>query len=147
MSTAATTAPLDAQVPSSLRKWFVVHFYADMLAAVPLFIAPEPLLTLLGWPAVDAVAARLVAAALFGIGIESLIGRNADLGSFRTMLNLKVIWSGTASIGIAWSLLQGAPKAAWAFLAVFVCFNALWVSYRLRLRTPLPSLQTGRGPG
>ena len=59
-------------VPSSLRSWFVVHFVADIVFALPLFLAPQWTLTLLGWRAVDPIATRLVAAALFGIGIQSL---------------------------------------------------------------------------
>src|SRR2546426_5283160 len=40
-------------VPSSLRTWFVIHFLADVLFALPLFLAPRWTLSLLGWPAVD----------------------------------------------------------------------------------------------
>ena len=76
---------LDSRVPSSLRTWFVVHFWADILVAVPLFLAPVTLLEALGWQAVDPYAARIVAAALFGIGIESLLGRNGDLSAFVAM--------------------------------------------------------------
>jgi len=54
-------------VPSSLRTWFVVHSIADIAFALPLFLAPHWTLTLLGWHAVDPIATRLVAAALFGI--------------------------------------------------------------------------------
>jgi hypothetical protein len=123
-------------VPRSLRIWFVVHFYADMLAAVPLFLAPRTVQGWLGWGAIDPLATRLVAAALFGIGIESYLGRNAGLETFRNMLNLKVIWSGAAVIGVAWSQLQGGPVAGWGVLAIFVVFNAAWVTFRLRLAQP-----------
>jgi hypothetical protein len=70
-------------VPRSLRSWFIVHFVADMLSALPLFIAPREVLGWLGWNAVDPIATRLVAAALFGIGIESYLARSvvvADRG-------------------------------------------------------------------
>jgi hypothetical protein len=56
-------------VPPSARTWFVIHFVADVLFAVPLFFFPETTLSLLGWTDVDPAATRLVAAALFGIGI------------------------------------------------------------------------------
>lgn len=125
---------MERDVPSSLRTWFVVHFVADMLAAVPLMVAPRYFMELVGWQSVDPVTTRLVAAALFGIGIESLLGRNADRATFRAMLNLKIIWSGTAILGIAWSIAEGAPRAAWAFLGIFVGFHILWWVYRLRLR-------------
>lgn len=90
-----------AMVPRSLRLWFVVHFYADVFAAVPLFLAPRTVQGWLGWTAVDPLATRLVAAALFGIGIESYLARNASLETFRGMLNLKVIWLLRAAVPIA----------------------------------------------
>jgi hypothetical protein len=121
-------------VPSALRKWFVVHFWADILVALPLFVAPRWSLGLLGWPAVDPIATRLVAAALFGIGIQSLLGRAEDAPTFRALLNLKIIWSASATVGIVWSQLQGGPILGWAFAAIFAAFNALWVRYRLALR-------------
>jgi hypothetical protein len=123
-------------VPSSLRRWFVVHCVVDVLAAVPLFLAPRELLSLLGWTAIDPMAARLVAAALFGIGIESYLGRNASVESFRGMLRLKVIWSATALLGALWSRLEGGPVAGWAVVAIFVVFHSVWLRYWLQLRTP-----------
>lgn len=120
-------------VPRNLRIWFVVHFYADVLAAVPLFLAPRTVLGWLGWSAVDPLATRLVAAALFGIGIESYLGRNAGLETFRSMLNLKVIWSSAAVVGVVWSQFQGGPVAGWGVLGIFAVFNAAWVTFRVRL--------------
>ena len=120
-------------VPASLRTWFVVHFWADMLFAVPLFVAPRQFLSLLGWPAVDPITTRLVAAALFGIGIQSLIGRAEDTATFRALLNLKVIWSATATLGIVWSQLEGGPALGWALAAVFAGFCAVWVRSRVLL--------------
>ena len=79
-------------VPEKLRFWFVIHFVIDILFAIPLFIAPEWMLTIFGWHTVDPLTSRLVAAALFGIGIESYLGRNAGIEYFRGMLNLKLIW-------------------------------------------------------
>jgi hypothetical protein len=121
-------------VPSALRRWFVVHFWADILFALPLFVAPRWFLGSLGWTAVDPIATRLVAAALFGIGIQSLLGRGEDPPTFRALLNLKIIWSATATLGIVWSQLEGGPALGWAFAAIFAGFNVLWVRYRLALR-------------
>ncbi|MEY3014414.1 MAG: hypothetical protein RIT45_3149 [Pseudomonadota bacterium] len=130
------STPANTEVPVALRRWFVVHFWADVLFALPLFLAPQAMLEAFGWQQIDPITARLVAAALFGIGIESWLGRNADRSSFLTMLQLKVIWSATATIGIAWSLLDGAhgrPPFAWAVLAIFAGFHVLWLSWRIRL--------------
>lgn len=121
-------------MPKSLRTWFVVHFVVDVLAAVPLFVAPTAVLKLLGWGDVDPLATRLVAAALFGIGIESWIGRNGNLETFRSMLNLKVIWSATATIGALWTQLDAGPPAGWAVVGIFASFFVVWVTYRIRVR-------------
>jgi hypothetical protein len=121
-------------VPTSLRAWFVIHFVADLLAAIPLFFAPETVLGWLGWTVVDPVATRAVAAALFGIGIESYLGRNGTMESFQGMLRLKVIWSAMAALGTLWSLLRGAPPAAWAVFGIFAAFHAVWLRYLLLLR-------------
>jgi hypothetical protein len=125
-------------VPSSLRTWFVAHFVADIIFAVPLFVAPGAFLGFLGWSSVDPIATRLVAAALFGIGIQSLLGRNETAETFRAMLNLKIIWSATATIGIIWSQLQGGPAMGWAFAGVFGTFNAVWTFWRWRMRNVAP---------
>ncbi len=125
------------EVPKGLRTWFVIHFVADLLVAIPLFVAPVAMLEQFGWQSVDPYTARIVAAALFGIGIESLLGRNADRSAFIAMLNLKVIWSGVTTLGIAWCLMensQGRPLAAWVVFGVFVTFHSVWVYWRLRLR-------------
>jgi hypothetical protein len=121
-------------VPDALRRWFVAHFVLDWLFALPLFFAPRPFLGLLGFTEVDVVASRLVAAALFGIGTQSLLGRHGSVDSFRTMLELKMIWSGTATVGLVWSALDGGPPATWLFVAIFLGFNAVWTAWRLRLR-------------
>jgi hypothetical protein len=117
-----------------LRRWFVVHFLADIVVAIPLLIAPAAFLRALGWTTVDPVAARMVAAALAGIGVESLLCRNDSIDVFRAMLRLKCIWSAAAVAGLTFSIAQGAPPVTWAVLAVFVTFAAVWNYYRLRLR-------------
>jgi hypothetical protein len=127
---------LSSPVPASLRTWFVIHFVLDVIFAVPLFLFPHATLEIFGWPAVDPLATRLVAAALFGIGIESLLGRNASLESFGNFLNLKIIWSGSATLGILAAIIwngYAAVPAAWLLLGVFFAFNLLWVYYRVRL--------------
>lgn len=122
------------EVPPSLRAWFVVHCVIDLLFAAPLFIAPLTTMRFFGWTVVDPLTVRLVAAALVGIGVESYLGRHGTLEQFRGMLRLKVLWSVTANIGIAVSILDGAPPMAWLFQAIFICFSALWCTYAVRLR-------------
>ena len=123
-------------VPQALKTWFVIHFLVDMAFAVPLMLAPGWMLSLGGWQSTDPFTARLVAAALFGIGIASFLGRDSGVESCRGMLNLKIIWSLGAVSGIALSLLQGAqtrPWFAWVILVIFVFFNFVWVFWRHRL--------------
>lgn len=91
-------------MPQALRNAFVVLFWAHFLFALRILLPPEPVLTLVGWQAVDPLTTRLVAAALSGIGIESWRGRNGDASAFRMMLTLKVIWSATAVLGLGWSM-------------------------------------------
>lgn len=126
-------APGRAEVPAALRGWFVAHFAADWLVGLPLFIAPEALLRLLGWHTVDPIATRLFAAALLGIGGQSLLGRGGALPEFRGMLNLKIIWATAASAGLLIGALSGGPAFAWVGLAIFLGFLALWVFWRVRV--------------
>jgi hypothetical protein len=136
--------PKDA-VPESLRRWFVVHFVADLLFAVPMIVAPEATLRLFGWHTVDPVTTRLVGAALVGIGGQSLLGRGEGREVFHAMLTLKCLWSGAAVVGLATSLAQGAPAMTWAFLAIFLIFAAIWNYYRVTLARP--DAPAGSGPG
>ncbi|MEP6781749.1 MAG: hypothetical protein ABJC26_17750 [Gemmatimonadaceae bacterium] len=130
----AQTQSLPSEVPKSLRRWFVLHFWADIIFAIPLIVFPVRFLEMLGWTSVDPVSARLVGAALVAIGVESLLGRNASIESFRTMLRLKVIWSATATVGLLLSIIGGAPRFTWVFLCVFAGFFVVWFSYWRRLR-------------
>lgn len=122
-------------ISKSLRTWFVIHCILDVTFAIPMLIAPVAFLSLFGWPTVDPFMTRLVAAALMGIGLESYLGRNAGVEAFQGMLNLKIIWSAFAVLGLVVSVLTlGGPVMAWLIIAIFVGFNILWVYYRLQLR-------------
>ena len=128
---------LNNQVPSALKKWFVLHFVADIIFAIPLFIIPVQFLTALGWQSIDPVTTRMVAAALFGIGGESLLARNASVDSYNTMLSLKIIWSAFAVIGLSWALFTGLFAnyiIGISLLVIFVAFNILWTYWKFRLK-------------
>lgn len=125
-------------VPITLKKWFIVHFIADTLFAVPMFLFPVPFLTLLGWQLVDPITTRMVAAALFAIGIESLLSRNAPRDSFRTMLSLKIIWSSVAIIGLLIGLISGLFSilvVGISLLLIFISFNILWTYWFIKLKS------------
>ena len=123
----------DDEVPRALRRWFVVHGVADWMFAVPLFLFPDDFLRALGWTVVDPMAARGVAAALVGIGTQSLLSRNSTAPVYREMLSLKILWSFTATLGFAWTALSTGPRAGWIFVAIFALFNVLWMYWRRRL--------------
>lgn len=120
-------------VPRGLRTCFIIHFWADVLFALPLLVDPWGFLGLFGWTQIDPISARLVGAALVGIGVESLLGRDAPRESYLTMLRLKVLWSSTATIGIGASMFQGAPTGGWIFFAIFAAFCGLWNYWRWQL--------------
>jgi len=122
------------KVPNRLRKWFIIHFVVDMLVGIPLLLIPEIIMPFLGWTTIDPIANRVVGAALMGIGIESFLGRNANAEVFRAMLNLKVIWSSSAILGIGLGIWKGGPPAGWLFLGVFVVFWFVWMYYWRKLR-------------
>ena len=121
-------------VPNGLRTWFVIHFVADVLFAVPLLFIPQALLNLFGWKTYDPLMTRLVGAALMGIGVESLLGRNANVDTFRGMLNLKVIWASGALFAFVVGIAEGAAPIAWVLMGIFAVFWCVWAYYRMKLR-------------
>ena len=74
------------EVPNSLRNWLVFHFYVDYAFAIPFFFVPATTAEILGYDPLDPLAARIVAAALFGIGYSSLLASKFDLEAMRTKL-------------------------------------------------------------
>jgi hypothetical protein len=127
-------AEKEIQVPDSLRFWFVIHFIADIIAAIPLLLIPEKVLPLFGWQMVDPITTRLVGAALMGIGIESLLGRNASIDAFRAMLNLKIIWASSAVVALGLGTFISGIVAGWIIMIVFIVFLGIWTYYRILLR-------------
>jgi hypothetical protein len=122
----------DMNIKKALKISFIIHFFLDIVFALPLMIMPVRFLSLLGWNAVDPIAARIASAALFGIGIESLLARNADLSSFRHMLRLKIIWSASALTGLIISAVKGyfsIPAITALLIGIFAVFNFVWTLF------------------
>jgi hypothetical protein len=127
----------DLNIPRALRIWFIIHFIIDVVLAIPLLLIPRTFLSVLGWQTIDPLAARIVAAALFGIGIESFLCRNSGVESFRNMLNLKIIWSAGAVIGTVITIVQNSSAstiAEWMILITFFVFNIVWIYWRRYLK-------------
>jgi hypothetical protein len=122
------------EVPITLRRWFVAHFVVDLLAGLPLLIAPAHFLRPLGWTVVDGASTRLVGAALIGIGTSSYFVRHAGVEVMKAMLELKLVWSFAAILGLLIAVGEGAPPAVWAFLSLFIAFFGVWTHYRIRFK-------------
>ena len=120
-------------IPRGLKTWFVIHFAADMLFAIPLLFIPELILPWFGWETFDPVMPRLVGAALLGIGGESLFSRNAPREAFNALLRLKIIWASGAILALGMGILNGGPPATWGFLLIFVGFLGVWVYFRIKI--------------
>ncbi len=122
------------QVPASLRRWFILHFFVDYLFAIPLFITPVRLLSLFNFTIIDPVTARLVAAALFAVGGISLLSSNEPSNTYKALLKLKIIWSLSAIAGLLLSLWQGAPVLLWFVILIFSLFCGVWIYYVQKLK-------------
>ena len=126
------------QVPKALRKAFYAHFLLDTAFAAPLMLDPERFLKSLGWKEVDPAAARLVAAALLGMGLSSYDAAKTknNLSQYQQMLFHKMVWSSSATLGLL-ATAKNAPasqkKALHAFAGVFAGFFGLWAYWRNRL--------------
>lgn len=120
------------QVPRSLQFWFKIHFLADMIFGLPLLFAPEWIMGLFGLPIESSITARLVGAALIGIGGNSLLMNKKSAQEFRSMLDLKILWSGAAILALALEIHQGASPRLWWVLGIFIGFAGLWNYYRWR---------------
>lgn len=116
-------------IPTGLRHWFITHFVIDMIFAIPLILFPTWLLSTLGFETTNLLLARLVGAALVGIGGTSLIMHKKDISAYVTMLQLKLLWSGTAIIAIILSLRDENVITLWFLLAIFVIFSLIWGYY------------------
>jgi hypothetical protein len=117
-------------VPRSLRIWFLIHFIVDMVFALPLLINPYWVFHLFGFSSVEPLTARLVGAALIGIGGASFFIYKKGIEAFNALLTLKILWSIAAIIAIAISIIEGGPQSEWLFLAIFVLFSAIWIYYK-----------------
>ena len=134
------------EVPRALRRWFVVHFVVDWAFALPLLVVPVAFLRALGWTVVDPMAARGVAAALVGIGTQSLLSRNAGAAVYRELLSLKIVWSSTATLGFAWTTLTTGPPVGWVFVVIFALFTVLWLYWWRRLANEAGAAMKSKDP-
>ena len=121
------------EVPQSLRKWLMFHFYVDYAFAIPFFFFPEYLASTLNYEPLDPLAARMAAAALFGIGYSSFLASKFDMKAMRTKLRWAVVWAGSATVGLLWAATTVEHIWGWVFAGIFLFFFLLWGKYALRL--------------
>jgi len=124
------------EIPKPLKAWLIVHFIVDISFALPLFFVPAWFMHFLGWKTTDPIMARMVAAALFGIGGESLFAVKLGKDAFKAMLNLKIIWSIAAVLGFIIALIEGDfgySLVGFGLLAIFAGFNVLWIYWKVKL--------------
>jgi hypothetical protein len=122
------------EVPASLRIWFLIHFAVDMVFAFSLLVAPAWVLGLFSFAPVEPFTARLVGAALAGIGGVSFFARHGSAETYDALLTLKLLWSAGALLAIVLSLVEGGPRSLWLFFGIFFCFFLIWALYKARLR-------------
>ena len=120
-------------IPQGLRTWFLIHFIADMIFAIPLLFFAELIMPWFGWYEIDPIMSRMVGAALLAIGGESLLSRNASQEVFRPFLRLKIIWAVGAILAITLGLGSGGQPQAWIFIIIFSVFLTVWIYYHLTL--------------
>lgn len=120
-------------VSIGLRRWFFVHFVVDMIFGIPLLFFPEFALGLLGIFTGELLTARLVGAALLGIGGASLLNYRGSFEEYKIMLNLKIIWAASAIVAIGISLFEEFNRSVCFVLGVFVVFLGAWVYYRAKI--------------
>lgn len=119
-------------IPKSLRTWFLIHFWVDLLIAIPLFLFPSHILSILNVQA-DLIFPRIIAAAMFAIGTTSLLTKNAGKESYVSLLTLKIIWSSTALFALALALLTTRNLFLVPLFLTFLVFNIAWVYFKRKL--------------
>ena len=124
----------DNGLPRLLKAWFILHFFLDIIFAIPLIFATSWFLSLLQFSTENLMLARLVGAALFAIGVISLLMHNGNLQQYRVMLTFKILWATAAIVAITISLYEGTSPLSWLFLSIFMFFLGIWSYYRYKLK-------------
>ena len=121
-------------IPKSLRIWFIIHFIIDTIFAIPLIFFPGWILGLFDLPSSEGVMARLVGAALIGIGGASFFSYKGTKDNYDILLTLKLLWSSTAVFGLILAVFSGAPSSIWLFIGIFTIFFFIWLYYKKRIK-------------
>jgi hypothetical protein len=122
----------EKKVPKSLRVWFLIHFVVDIIFAIPLMFFPAWLLNLLTLPVDETVTARLVGAALIGIGGASFFAHKKGWETYDILLTLKILWSVSAIVALLISFFVTMNPVIWLLIIIFGVFSGIWMYYKFR---------------
>jgi hypothetical protein len=119
------------KIPKSLVVWFKLHFVVDVIFAIPLIFFPGWLMGLLSLPVENLFLARVIGAALLGIGGASIFCKKKE--HYEIMLILKIIWSISAILVLIYSAIVENSFMLWILALVFLIFSISWVYYKKKL--------------
>lgn len=120
------------KVPKYLRVWFLIHFVVDVIFAIPLIFFPVWFLSSFAFPADEAVMARLVGAALIGIGGASLFANKKGWETYDILLTLKILWSVSAIVALMISFFLTMNPVLWLLIIIFGGFSGIWTYYKFK---------------
>lgn len=129
-----TELNMASKVPESLKRWFLVHFWIDYIFGLPLLFFPGFVLNIFGLGTSETIMARLVGAALLGIGGISLAAKEKSKENYESLLLMKIIWSISAIIGLSLSAILDFELKVIPILSIFVLFSIVWIYYYNSLR-------------
>ncbi len=118
------------QIPKALKFWFKFHFIVDILFAFPLIVLPEQTLLAFGFVGANAALARIIGAALIGIGATSYYTHTDE--EFNLMLSFKIWWSISAIAGLFWSWLENPIWQILLLIGIFIIFSGTWIYFKLK---------------
>ena len=119
------------KISKSLQVWFKLHFIVDVIFAIPLIFFPGWFMGLLSLPVENLFLARVIGAALLGIGGASIFCKKKE--HYEIMLILKIIWSISAILVLIYSAIVENSFMLWILALVFLIFSISWVYYKKKL--------------
>lgn len=118
----------------NLKKWFIAHFIIDLIFAIPLILTPKTILSIIGINEAGALlSTKIVGCALIAIGGNSFLMRNSNIETYKSMLRLKMLWSGSIIFSILASLTELKIQTSIFLLSTFTGFFCVWAYYFKKL--------------
>ncbi len=125
----------EKNVPWSLRVWFFVHFVVDIVFAIPLLFFPVWFLNIFMFPVDETITARLVGAALIGIGGASFFAHRRGFEAYDILLTLKILWSLGAILALVLGFVATMNLLIWLVIVIFAVFSGIWIYYKQRINS------------